>query len=119
MKLPSINREHRGDIQALRAVAVILVILYHLKIIKGGFLGVDIFFVISGYVITLNLSKSQGSLKEKLTKFYLRRAKRILPSSLVVVILTALLTKLFLKLFHNLIIKFVIVFYWLFSMILF
>ena len=96
MKLPSINKEHRGDVQALRAVAVILVILYHLKIIKGGFLGVDIFFVISGYVITLNLSKSQGSLKEKLTKFYLRRAKRILPSSLVVVILTALLTKIFL-----------------------
>lgn len=41
MKLPSINPGHRGDVQALRAVAVILVILYHLKIIKGGFLGVD------------------------------------------------------------------------------
>jgi peptidoglycan/LPS O-acetylase OafA/YrhL len=96
LNFPKVNKEHRGDVQALRAVAVILVILYHLKIIKGGFLGVDIFFVISGYVITLNLSKSQGTLKEKLTKFYLRRAKRILPSSLVVVIVTALLTKLFL-----------------------
>ena len=94
--LPTLNKEHRGDVQALRAVAVIMVILYHLKIIRGGFLGVDIFFVISGYVITLNLSKSQGTLKEKLAKFYLRRAKRILPSSLMVVIVTALLTKLFL-----------------------
>lgn len=96
LQLPSLNKEHRGDIQALRAVAVIMVIAYHLNIIRGGFLGVDIFFVISGYVITLNLSKSQGTLKEKLVKFYLRRAKRILPSSLTVVIFTALAAKLFL-----------------------
>ena len=96
LRLPAINKAHRKDVQTLRAVAVIMVILYHLKIIKGGFLGVDIFFVISGYVITLNLIKSQGNLKEKLTEFYLRRAKRILPSSLVVVVFTSLLTKLFL-----------------------
>lgn len=96
LEFPRVNRKHRGDIQALRAVAVLLVIAYHLKIVKGGFLGVDIFFVISGFVITQNLSNVSGSTGAKLKAFYLRRAKRILPSSLAVILLTALLSKYFL-----------------------
>ena len=79
-----------------RSVAVLLVIAYHLKIVKGGFLGVDIFFVISGFVITQNLSTASGSTGQKLKAFYLRRAKRILPSSLAVILLTALLSRFFL-----------------------
>ena len=96
LELPRVNPRHRGDIQTLRAVAVLLVIFYHLKIIKGGFLGVDIFFVISGYVITQNLASSQGTLGKKLKEFYLRRAKRILPSSLFVILVVALLSRFFL-----------------------
>ena len=76
----------RLDIQALRGFAVLSVILYHLNFsfISGGFLGVDIFFVISGFVITSSLNHGTGTFKEQVKAFYLRRAKRILPASLFV-----------------------------------
>ncbi len=86
----------RLDIQALRAVAVLVVIAYHYGFggFKGGFLGVDIFFVISGFVITNRLSGYQGSFRKSLSDFYLKRAKRILPSSLLVIFLTAIFARL-------------------------
>ncbi len=82
----------RQDIQALRGFAILAVFLYHLNLsfIPGGFLGVDIFFVISGFVITTSLLHGSGSPLQRLKNFYLRRAKRILPASLTVVFLTAI-----------------------------
>jgi peptidoglycan/LPS O-acetylase OafA/YrhL len=78
----------RSDIQALRAVAVMAVILYHLwpSNIRGGYVGVDIFFVISGYLITgqlLREARKTGSIR--LGRFWARRARRLLPASLIVV----------------------------------
>ena len=79
---PVLRIKFRDDITALRAIAVIFVLLYHadFKIFQGGWLGVDIFFVISGYLISnivfSELTKNSFSFKE----FYKRRAKRILPA---------------------------------------
>mgnify|MGYP006143021899 CR=1 FL=1 len=85
---------YRPEIDGLRAIAVSSVILYHAKIsiygktlFEGGFVGVDIFFVISGYLITLILLKDlkkYGSISFK--KFYDRRIKRILPALFVVMV---------------------------------
>jgi peptidoglycan/LPS O-acetylase OafA/YrhL len=88
----------RTDIQALRGFSVLAVLLYHLQIhqIKGGFLGVDIFFVISGFVITERLARGEGSFRRQIADFYRRRAKRILPASLFTIVLTALLSRIFL-----------------------
>ena len=88
----------RSDIQALRGFAVLAVLLYHLQIspFKGGFLGVDIFFVISGFVITQRLARGEGSIKAQILDFYQRRAKRILPASLLVIAFTALAMRLLL-----------------------
>jgi len=62
----------RGDIQALRGFSVLSVLLYHLQVtsVKGGFLGVDIFFVISGYVITERLARGSGSVRDQIIDFY-------------------------------------------------
>jgi len=88
----------RKDIQALRGFAVLAVLLFHLQIagFRGGFLGVDIFFVISGFVITDRLARGTGSVKRQILDFYRRRAKRILPASLLVIVLTAILARFFL-----------------------
>ena len=79
---------YRPEIDGLRAIAVIPVILFHAGLFSGGFIGVDIFFVISGYLITsiiLNdLIKNQFSLKI----FYERRARRILPALFLVMIVS-------------------------------
>ena len=79
-----------GEIQGLRALAAILVLLFHAKFISGGFIGVDIFYVISGYLITgllLEELKAHGGISLK--NFYLRRAKRLLPASFLVLFVTA------------------------------
>lgn len=67
------------ELDGLRSVAVILVVLYHLglPLLKGGFVGVDIFFVISGYLITLLLLHEFQSGNISLLSFYVRRVKRI------------------------------------------
>ena len=80
---------HRPDIDGLRAIAVLSVIVFHLKsdAFAAGYLGVDIFFVISGFVITMSLHNSQaGSLASFLAEFYARRIKRLLPALLAVVV---------------------------------
>jgi peptidoglycan/LPS O-acetylase OafA/YrhL len=93
---PSHGRtEFRPDIQALRALAVVLVVLYHFGIpgVHGGFFGVDIFFVVSGFVITgvlLRENASRGSVS--ITGFYARRVRRILPAATVVLIATLFAT---------------------------
>ncbi|NMY13967.1 acyltransferase [Pseudomonas sp. WS 5019] len=78
----------RRDIAGLRAVAVIGVLLFHLGFswIPGGFAGVDVFFVISGYLITSILLRSVASGEFSFFDFYLRRVKRLLPAALVVMV---------------------------------
>ena len=72
----------RNDINGLRAVSVISVVLYHadIEIFKGGWLGVDLFFVISGYLISNIIISELNENNFSFKNFYLRRAKRILPA---------------------------------------
>ena len=83
----------RIDIQALRGLAVLLVILQHAKagFIEAGFLGVDIFFVISGFLITGMLAKAISHGTFSFSGFYFRRAKRLLPAAYVTFAVTAVL----------------------------
>ena len=81
--------EFRPDVQALRALAVLLVVLYHANIpgVHGGFLGVDVFFVVSGFVITnVLLREKETTDKVSIPGFYARRIRRILPSATLVLI---------------------------------
>jgi peptidoglycan/LPS O-acetylase OafA/YrhL len=82
----------RGDVEGLRAIAVGLVLLYHagLPAVPAGFVGVDVFFVISGFLITqLLLRELEQTGGISLTRFYARRAKRLLPAAAVVLTATA------------------------------
>ncbi|QKE65455.1 acyltransferase [Aquipseudomonas campi] len=84
---------YRPDIDGLRAIAVLAVVLFHIdaNLIQGGFAGVDIFFVISGFLITGNIIKDAGSAQGfSWTEFYRRRALRILPVLFVVLLATLL-----------------------------
>jgi peptidoglycan/LPS O-acetylase OafA/YrhL len=88
------NIRFRPDIEGLRAVAVILVVLYHagLPFLQGGFVGVDMFFVVSGYLITSLLAQelnSSGGIN--LSRFYARRARRLLPALTLVVVIVCLI----------------------------
>jgi peptidoglycan/LPS O-acetylase OafA/YrhL len=81
------------QIQGLRALAVVLVLLYHAKFLPGGYIGVDIFYVISGYLITsLLLRECEKTDGISFARFYLRRIKRLLPASSLVLIITALVS---------------------------
>jgi len=81
----------RTDIQALRALAVLAVVAYHanLPVVHGGFLGVDVFFVISGFVITQSLDHSLNKgVVASITDFYAKRIRRIMPAATLVIIAT-------------------------------
>lgn len=82
---------YRAEIDGLRALAVIPVILYHagFQWLPGGFVGVDVFFVISGYLITTILIGELDQGKFSIIKFYERRARRILPALFVMMAVTA------------------------------
>lgn len=79
--------EYRREIDGLRAIAVIPVILFHagFGLFSGGFVGVDVFFVISGYLITSIILREQAQGSFTLLKFYERRVRRILPALSVVI----------------------------------
>lgn len=85
----------RPEIQALRAVAVIVVVVFHLwpPSLPGGYVGVDVFFVISGFLITLHLVREvRRTGTVSITGFWARRARRILPAALVVLLACAIAT---------------------------
>ncbi|WFU13125.1 acyltransferase family protein (plasmid) [Rhizobium sp. CB3090] len=92
-------REFRADIQALRGLAVLLVVLYHAHIgpFAAGYLGVDVFFVISGFLITDLISRQLEQSRFSFLEFYYRRAKRLLPAAYVVIALTTIAAPLFLS----------------------
>ncbi len=83
------QQNYRADIDGLRFLAVSSVFLYHLQpqLLPGGFLGVDIFFIISGYLITRILLRETSNGTFSLTNFYARRIKRIFPALFTVIIL--------------------------------
>ena len=86
-----VKPSHRTDIQGLRAVAVLLVVLAHADVpfVPGGFVGVDVFFVLSGFLITgLLLAEARKNGSVSLTEFYLRRARRILPAAALTLLVT-------------------------------
>ena len=80
------------QIQGLRALAALLVTIFHARLMPGGFIGVDIFYVISGYLITgLILREIEKTGGLNLNSFYQRRIKRLLPTSVFVLFITAIL----------------------------
>lgn len=83
VRIPS---SYRPEIDGLRAVAVVAVVIYHMNPVwlPGGFLGVDVFFVISGYLITMIVRRELASGEFSIRRFYERRARRILPALIVV-----------------------------------
>ncbi|MGY4827993.1 acyltransferase family protein [Sphaerotilaceae bacterium SBD11-9] len=88
----------RTDIQALRGLGVLLVVLHHAGVgpFHGGYLGVDIFFVVSGYLITGLVKQGMEDGSFSFTRFYMRRAKRLLPAAYVTFLATGLLAPFFL-----------------------
>jgi peptidoglycan/LPS O-acetylase OafA/YrhL len=89
------DRRYRPDVEGMRALAIILVVLFHYGVpwLKGGFIGVDVFFVISGFVITgLLLRERQATGTNSLISFYARRCRRILPAATLVIIATVFVT---------------------------
>ena len=98
MQRASISSTHIPAIDGLRALAVFAVVLYHLGIswIPGGFLGVDLFFVISGYVITrLILDSIESANGLDLKKFYAARIRRLFPGLIALLIVTSAMIALF------------------------
>ena len=98
MQRASISSTHIPAIDGLRALAVFAVVLYHLGIswIPGGFLGVDLFFVISGYVITrLILDSIESANGLDLKKFYAARIRRLFPGLIALLIVTSVMIALF------------------------
>lgn len=98
--MPSVSSSAHSyipGIDGLRAVAVLSVVLFHLRatLLPGGFTGVDVFFVISGYVVSASLANRQNpTFGAYLLGFYARRIVRIFPALLVCVLVTGLLTSL-------------------------
>jgi len=95
---PAVRSGVRPEIQALRAIAVLAVVFYHLWPVRlpGGFVGVDIFFVISGFLITAHLVREVDRTgRVSLSHFWARRARRLLPASLFVLAATVLLVAAF------------------------
>ncbi|HZZ97315.1 MAG TPA: acyltransferase family protein [Jatrophihabitantaceae bacterium] len=85
------GRDFRPDIQGMRALAVLLVVIYHLypSWLPGGFVGVDVFFVISGYLITAHLAAGYARTgRIRLLEFWGRRARRLLPAAALVLLAT-------------------------------
>jgi len=91
-KAPAAKSTLRPEIQALRAVAVAVVVVYHLwpNTLAGGFVGVDVFFVISGFLITAHLMREADRTRRiNLPKFWAKRIRRLLPASLTVLAASA------------------------------
>ena len=93
IKIDNIIRfKYRSDINFLRAIAVVSVIIYHadLKILEGGWLGVDLFFIISGFLISNIIISELNQFSFSFINFYTRRVKRILPALFSVLLISSI-----------------------------
>ncbi len=90
--------KYRAEIDGLRALAVIPVIFFHagFSFFSGGFVGVDVFFVISGYLITTIIIKELNNDTFSIKRFYERRARRILPALIFVILISSIISFIFL-----------------------
>ncbi len=90
--------KYRAEIDGLRALAVLPVIFFHagFEYFSGGFVGVDVFFVISGYLITTVLLEDMNKGRFSIVDFYDRRARRLLPALFFIVLLTSLFSLMYL-----------------------
>jgi peptidoglycan/LPS O-acetylase OafA/YrhL len=96
---PTVPPGFRPDIEGLRAVAVLLVVLGHagVPLVRGGYVGVDVFFVISGFLITsLLLREAERTGRVSVSRFYARRAVRLLPAAALVLITTLVAARIWL-----------------------
>ena len=91
-------RKYRADIDGLRAIAVLLIVLFHANVgmVSGGFIGVDVFFVISGFLISLILFEDLEAKRFSFKNFYMRRIKRLVPALVCMLLLTTVPAYLFL-----------------------
>lgn len=99
-KAPRLGLDFRGDIEGLRAIAVVIVVLFHARLgpFEGGFIGVDVFFVVSGFLITsLLLREAESTGAISLAAFWARRARRLLPASLFVIVATLIAARVLLN----------------------
>src|SRR4051794_24263501 len=89
---PDRSFSYRPDIDGLRGIAVLAVVLYHVQLggLKGGFVGVDIFFVISGYLITGIIDREIDQGMFSFSAFYARRIRRLFPALFVMLAVTLL-----------------------------
>ena len=85
----------RSDIQGLRTIAVLLVVIYHIwpGRLTGGYVGVDVFFVISGFLMTVVLLKHPPRHARDFANFWARRIRRLLPAAFLVIAVTAIVTR--------------------------
>ena len=92
------NQNYRPAVDGLRGIAVLSVVLFHINpaLIPGGFIGVDIFFVISGFLISLNITQEVKAGRFSITDFYRRRIKRIAPALLLVIGITVFVAQILL-----------------------
>ncbi|MGR0482836.1 MAG: acyltransferase family protein [Candidatus Electronema sp. V4] len=99
-----LQRQYRADIDGLRAAAVLAVLLYHFdfKAFSGGFTGVDIFFVISGFLITQNIMADLSGGTFSFARFYARRVKRLFPALYATLLLSLLASHLLFTPEHHL-----------------
>ncbi len=88
--LPVLKLHYRADIDGIRAIAVLAVVLFHAfpKVLPGGFVGVDVFFVISGFLITSIIVQDLDRSKFSFAQFYAARARRIFPALAIVLVAT-------------------------------
>ena len=91
--------KYRSEIDGLRALAVFPVVFFHagFELFEGGFVGVDIFFIISGYLITSIIIRELKNHSFSLLNFYERRARRILPALFFVIFFITILSYIFLS----------------------
>jgi peptidoglycan/LPS O-acetylase OafA/YrhL len=90
---PPGDRRFRPDVQGMRAIAILLAVVYHAGVpgFSGGYVGIEVFFVISGFVITgLLLREHESTGRTSIRSFYGRRARRIIPAATLVIIVTVI-----------------------------